>query len=59
MNLSLPTKTQWVSVLKNALLAGVSAVLAAVTTGNTDYKAVAVLGFMAALKVVEKLFTQG
>ena len=57
MQLSLPTKSQWVSVIKNAVLAGVAAVLAAVTAGNTDVKAVAVLGFMAALKVVEKLVT--
>ena len=59
MKLSPITKQQVISIVKNAVFAGLAAVLASVTAGSTDYRAIAVVGFMAALKVVEKAFQEG
>ena len=61
MNISLPTREQWLSVLRNTVLAFVSAFAITLST-STDLntatiKASAVAGLMACAKVIEKLFS--
>jgi hypothetical protein len=62
MKLSPITGRQWVSIVKNALLAGASAFVVAVQSSGISKPALAaaaVAGVTAALKFVEKAFTQG
>ena len=55
MKLSTLTKGQWISVVKNAILAGAAAYAATGTTG----KVALIAGVMAAFKIVEKSLTAG
>lgn len=62
LTLSPLNRGQWFSVLKNALIAGVSAGIvawqaSAYATDKTSLVAVATAGLTAILKVIEKLFS--
>ncbi len=60
MTVSPLTRSQWVSVAKNALFAGLSAFAVAIQVQGLTrpgLEAAAVAGVTAALKVVEKLFS--
>lgn len=60
--ISLPTRAQWLSVLRNTAIAFVSAFAIAISTSNelslAVLKAAAVAGLMACGKVLEKLFSE-
>ena len=60
--ISLPTKAQWLSVLRNTVLAFVSAFAITLSTSTelstAVLKAAAVAGLMASVKVIEKIVTE-
>lgn len=60
--ISLPTKEQWVSVLKNTLIAFASAFAISLSTSTelstATLKAAAIAGLVACGKVLEKLFNE-
>lgn len=62
MKLSPITKDQWISVVKNSLLAGLAAFFVALQASGTldkkAYLAAATAAGMAVFKVVEKAFSQ-
>ena len=62
MNISTPTKAQWLSVFRNTVLAFVSAFAIALSTSTelsaAVLKAAAVAGLMAAGKVIEKVISE-
>lgn len=55
MKLSLPTKAQWISIVKNVVLVALAAALAALQSGSSDFKAILTVAVMAGLKVLEKV----
>jgi len=57
LSISAISKQQWVSVVKNVIFAGISAYGAAILVSSTDQRGAILLGIMAGLKVIEKLFT--
>ncbi len=62
MKMSLITRAQWVSVIKNALIAGAAAFVAALQINPNADKAVLIAALSAAVaaavKVIEKAFTE-
>lgn len=62
MSLSVITKEQWVSVVKNAIIAGVAAFGVAFQANGdvsrTAFYSAVVAGVTAVIKVVEKAFTE-
>jgi hypothetical protein len=62
MNIGLPTKAQWKSILKNTVIAFVSGFLYALTVSpeinKAALKGAGVAGVMAIIKLIEKLVTE-
>lgn len=57
MRLSKITKSQWYSVVRNALFAGAAASIAVVAAGSDNKVIIIATGVMAAIKIVQKAFT--
>ncbi len=57
MKLSPITKSQWLSVIRNAVFAAIAAAVALYAAGTSDTQVLVATAIMAALKVVEKAVT--